>query len=69
MYQFAWIKHQSANFLQSYKGFVVLISLFPLLFLKMCLNNKDFYQFDVGHDQFLPMFLKSSTIFSASILS
>ena len=31
MYKFAWTKHQSVHFLQSYKGFVVLISLFPFI--------------------------------------
>ena len=37
MYQFAWIKHQSVNFFQSYRGFVVLlISLFPfIIFVNM----------------------------------
>ena len=31
MYKFAWINDQSVNFLQLYKGFVVLISLFPFI--------------------------------------
>ena len=56
MYQFAWIKHQSVHFPQSYKGFVVLISLFSFIIFEMWLNNNDFYQFDVGHDQFYPRF-------------
>ena len=29
-----WIKHQSVHFFQSYKGFVVLISLFPFIIVK-----------------------------------
>ena len=54
MYQFAWIKHQSVHFLQSYKGFVVLISLFPLI----TFENVWCWSWSV-----LPMFLESSTIF------
>ena len=39
-----------------YKGFIVLIAYIHSLALKMGLNNNDFYQFDVGHDQFYPGF-------------
>ena len=44
--------------MQLYKGFVVLISLFPFIidFENVTEQNNDFYQFDVGHDQFYPCF-------------
>ena len=58
-----WIKHQSVNFLQSYKGFVVLVSLFPLIIFE---NVTEQYMIFINLMVVMISFthvLKSSTIF------